>query len=39
VLQDPARVLVAGEPPRRLSTALTRLHSVLDDLDAALQPA
>ncbi len=39
VLQDSTRVLVPATQRRRLGQAVTRLHTVLDDLDAALQPA
>jgi NTE family protein len=39
VLHDPTRVLVAPARPRRLSSALERLHSVLDHLDHVLRPA
>lgn len=39
VLEDAARVLVPPARPRRLAQALTRLDTVLDDLDAALRPA
>jgi NTE family protein len=39
-LRDDGRQLVAAPVrPRRLGTALTRLHEVLDDLDAAVRPA
>ncbi|HEX7892049.1 MAG TPA: patatin-like phospholipase family protein [Ramlibacter sp.] len=39
VLHDPHRALVPAAPPRRLAHALARLHTVLDDLEATLQPA
>ena len=39
VLHDTSRTLLAPAPPRRLAQALARLDTVLDDLDAALQPA
>jgi predicted acylesterase/phospholipase RssA len=42
VLQDPGRQLLAAPQPvrrGRLGHAITRLHSVLDDLDHALQAA
>jgi hypothetical protein len=43
VLHDTHRVLVATREPvrgrRRLASAVARLHSVLDDLDHALQAA
>jgi len=39
VLHDKRRVLVPALRPRRLASALTRLHTVLDDLDHALRPA
>lgn len=40
VLHDSARVLLPAPPrPPRLGDAVARLHAVLDDLDAALDPA
>lgn len=38
-LHDDTRVLVPARRPRRLGEAVRRLQSVLDDLDATLQPA
>jgi predicted acylesterase/phospholipase RssA len=39
VLHDATRCLLPPAPARRLAQATARLHAVLDDLDAALQPA
>jgi NTE family protein len=39
VLHDPTCMLVAPSRPRRLASALGRLHTVLDDLDHALAGA
>jgi predicted acylesterase/phospholipase RssA len=39
VLHDPDRVLILPWQPRRLGSALLRLHDVLDQLEDTLQPA